>query len=328
LSLNTVIVVEMNEDELKDYLRAGEIAYNAKEFAKSYVSPGKKLLDVAEKIEGFIISSGGNLAFPVNLSINDVAAHRTPLFDDAEIIPENSVIKVDLGVHINGYIADTALTLIFNDRYVKAGEAVKKALEKGLREVRPGVKFSDIGRVVEKVIRRSGYKVIRNLTGHNLGRYLIHAGESIPNYRDPFNRGRFRSGRAYAMEPFGTDGKGWVKEISSFAQIYSLRRNVGERADLSDIEEDVLEFVKNNFKTLPFCERWLKPLIGKHGIEGVRSALDGLVKKAIFYKYPVLVEAGKGYVIQFEETFIVTEEGPLITTNPPLNEKIKTFKKV
>ncbi len=320
----------MEEDELRNYVSAGEIAYKAKQYALKIVSPGKTLLSVADEIEKYILEWGGGLAFPVNISVNHVAAHRTPLIDDEEVIPENSVVKVDLGVHVKGYIADTALTVIFNERDERLGEAVKKALRKGLSEVRPGVRFTDAGRVIEKVIRSAGYKVIKNLTGHSLGRYRIHAGESIPNYKDPFNRGRFRKGGAYAMEPFGTDGKGWIKEVHSSVQIYSLSRPINEDSlpsGLPDVEEDVLTHVLKEFKTLPFCERWLRPLVSKYGITEVRSAINALVGKGFLYRYPVLVEAGRGFVVQFEETFIVADEGVLVTTNPELNETIKNLKK-
>ena len=317
----------MGEDELKYYMRAGEIAYNAKKFAEGVVKPGKTLLEVADSIEKYIIDSGGDLAFPINLSVNHVAAHRTPLIDDKEAIPEDSVIKVDLGVHINGFIADTALTLIFNDKYVRLGEVVQKALVKGLSQVKPGVKFSDAGRVIEKTVRKAGYKVIKNLTGHNLGQYRIHAGESIPNYRDPFARGRFKAGKAYAMEPFGTDGKGWVKEIHSLIQIYSLRKVPEDLDKLGPEKAKIVDYVTKKFRTLPFCERWLRPLIGELGINEVRGALQELSRGGVLYSYPVLVEVGKGFVVQFEETFVVGDDGPIITTNPVLREEIKTFKK-
>jgi len=317
----------MGEDELKYYMTAGEIAYKAKKFAEGAVKPGKTLLEAVESIEKYIIDSGGGLAFPTNLSINYVAAHRTPLIDDKEIIPEDSVVKVDLGVHVNGFIADTALTLIFNDKYVRLGEVVQKALLKGLSQVKPGVKFSDAGRVIEKTIRKAGYKVIKNLTGHNLDQYRIHAGESIPNYRDPFARGRFKVGKAYAMEPFGTDGKGWVKEVHPLIQIYSLRKVPEDPDKLGSEKAKIIDYVTKNFKTLPFCERWLRPLIDELGINEVRVALRELSRNGILYSYPVLVEVGKGFVVQFEETFVVSDDGPIITTNPVLREEIKTFKK-
>ncbi|MCD6324374.1 MAG: type II methionyl aminopeptidase [Desulfurococcales archaeon] len=316
----------MEEEELRNYITAGEIAFKAKQYALKIVSPGKSLLSVADEIEKYILEWGAGLAFPVNVSVNQIAAHRTPLVDDEELIPENSVVKVDLGVHVHGYIADTALTVIFNEKYVKLGEAVKKALEKGLSEVKPGVRFTDAGRVIEKTIRVAGYKVIKNLTGHSLDRYQIHAGESIPNYKDPFNRGRFRKDKAYAMEPFGTDGKGWIKEVHSSVQIYALRKPISEEnfpSGLGDVEEEVLAHVIKEFRTLPFCERWLRPEIKKFGVNGVRNALNMLSGKGFLFKYPVLVEVGRGYVVQFEETFVVTDEGILITTNPELNETIK-----
>ncbi len=314
----------MDEEVLKAYLKAGDIAYRAKKFASEVVKPGIPILDAAEKIEGFIREEGGEPAFPLNLSINYVAAHRTPLADDPEIIPDDSVVKVDLGVHVDGYIADTAITLIFNDKYVRLGEVVKKALLKGLAAVRPGIRFKDVGRVIEKVIRRAGYRVIKNLSGHSLGQYVIHAGESIPNFKDPMSLGKFRAGRAYAMEPFGTDGKGWVREVKGSAQIYSLRSLEASRG-LSEDEVKVIDYLLSTRKTLPFCERWLTHLFPE--LSALRETLQSLVNKKRLYAYPVLVEVNKGYVVQFEETFIVTEDGILVTTNPEVNSELESLKK-
>jgi len=134
------------------------------------VKPGVKLEEVAEKVESYIRELGGQPAFPLNISINEVAAHRTPMIGDDEVIPEESVVKVDIGVHFNGYIADTAVTLVFNDKYNKLAEAAADALEKALLAVGPGVRFSKVGAVIETTIKKHGYKAIKNLSGHSLDR--------------------------------------------------------------------------------------------------------------------------------------------------------------
>jgi len=298
--------------ELEKYMRAGEIAFEAKKLAEKIVRPGTPILKIAEEIEELIRSRGAAPAFPTNISINHVAAHRTPYVGDTEVVPEGAVVKVDIGVHVDGYIADTAITIVLDDRFESLAEAVRSALLKALKKVRAGARFRDVGFVIEREIKAAGFKPIKNLSGHSLGRYQIHGGEYIPNYRDALAIGRFRSGGAYAIEPFGTNGRGYVVEDRSSIQIFALR---SIRGSVSGFEAEVLDVIRSRFSTLPFCERWLVDL---GDIDAVRGALRGLVAKKILTQYPVLVEAGRGMVAQFEETVYVTSSGVYITTNPEL----------
>lgn len=299
---------------LKKYIKAGKIAEEVKGLSFKIVKPGAKLVNIASAIEGKIRELGGEPAFPTNISINYVAAHRTPLADDTEVIPESSIVKVDIGVHVDGYIADTAVTIVLDDRYASMAQAAKEAVEKAVISVGPGIKFGEVGKVIEKVAKLYGFKTIKNLSGHSLGRYLIHAGDTIPNFRDPFSIGRFKVGYAYAIEPFVTNGAGMVTELKGFTQIYSLKKT--KFKGLSEDEDLLLKEIMNKFKTLPFCERWLTDLISP--LERLRELLTKLVAKGYLHKYPVLVEAKRGYVTQFEETVILTKDGVIVTTNSEL----------
>ncbi len=302
----------MDGEELEKYMRAGEIAFEAKKLAEKIVRPGTPILKIAEEIEELIRSRGASPAFPTNISINHVAAHRTPYVGDTEVVPEGAVVKVDIGVHVDGYIADTAITIVLDDKFEPLSEAVRSALLKALKKVRVGARFKDIGFVIEREIKAAGFRPIKNLSGHSLGRYQIHGGEYIPNYRDALAIGRFRSGGAYAIEPFGTNGRGYVVEDRSSIQIFALR---SIRGSVSGFEAEVLDVIRTRFNTLPFCERWLVDL---GDIDAVREALKGLVAKKVLTQYPVLVEAGRGMVAQFEETVYVTSSGVYITTNPEI----------
>ncbi len=302
----------MDGEELEKYMRAGEIAFEAKKLAEKIVRPGTPILKIAEEIEELIRSRGAAPAFPTNISINHVAAHRTPYVGDTEVVPEGAVVKVDIGVHVDGYIADTAITIVLDDKFEPLSEAVRSALLKALKKVRVGARFKDIGFVIEREIKAAGFRPIKNLSGHSLGRYQIHGGEYIPNYRDALAIGRFRSGGAYAIEPFGTNGRGYVVEDRSSIQIFALR---SIRGSVSGFEAEVLDVIRTRFNTLPFCERWLVDL---GDIDAVREALKGLVAKKVLTQYPVLVEAGRGMVAQFEETVYVTSSGVYITTNPEI----------
>ena len=301
----------MDEEEVKNYIRAGEIAARVRDFAERIARPGMKILDLAETVEKKIIEMGGKPAFPCNISIDWEAAHRTPIIGDELVIPEDSVVKIDIGVHVDGYIADTAVTVSFNPKYESLLNAVREALEKALHVVSAGVKFSEVGRIVEDTLRARGFKPIRNLSGHSLDRFIIHAGESIPNYHERLSLSRFKSNRAYAIEPFGTDGRGFVVESDTIT-IYALWKT-GKVKGLTLDERKLFATIRERFKTLPFTERWLSDVF-ENDVDKLRSILSRLLKKKIIYGYPILVEAGKGMVAQFEHTVLIRDKEVIVTT--------------
>ncbi len=301
----------MDEEEVKSYIRAGEIAARVRDFAEKIAKPGMKILDLAELVEKKIVELGGKPAFPCNISINQEAAHRTPIIGDELIVPENSVVKIDLGVHVDGYIADTAVTVSFNPRYEPLLDAVREALDKALKIVSPGVKFSEVGKIVEDTLRSHGYKPIKNLSGHSLDRFIIHAGESIPNYYERISFSRFKPNRAYAIEPFGTDGKGFVVESDTIT-IHALWKT-GKVKGLTLDERKLFNTIRQRFKTLPFTERWLQDVF-ERDVERLRKTMEKLLSKKIIFGYPILVEAGNGMVAQFEHTILVLDKEVIVTT--------------
>ncbi|BEP17045.1 type II methionyl aminopeptidase [Pyrofollis japonicus] len=299
----------MDEEILRAYIEAGRIAKMVREEAAKRIQPGLSVYEFCTWVENRIVELGGKPAFPCNLSINDVAAHYSPLVGDELLVPEDSVVKIDLGVHVDGYIADTAVTVSFSDKWSLLLEAVRSALDKAISAIAPGVKFSEIGRIIEATITSYGFKPISNLGGHSLARYTIHAGESIPNVYEPFLRGKFGTGKAYAIEPFGTNGAGSVKE-GDLVTIYALvRPNLKRR--LNDIQRRVLNTIRERFRTLPFSERWLTDVAP---IEDIRNALRRLSRMGFLAQYPVLVEKGGGMVAQFEHTIVITDSGDVIVT--------------
>lgn len=303
----------IDEDVVKKYLKAGEIAWRVKHFILSYLRPGTKLLELADMAEAMIKELGGQPAFPLNISINSIAAHKTPLLDEVgAVVGNDDIVKVDIGVHVDGYIADTAVTINFNDKLNLLVESAREALEKSLSIIGSGVRFSSIGSIIEETARKYGFKSIRNLGGHSLGRYLIHAGDIIPNYNDVFQVGKFRSGGAYAIEPFISNGKGYVVETDE-TSIYALAKTKFKK--LTTQESQLVNQIINKFKTLPFCERWLARETGLP-INTLRNNLNSLVLKNILMKYPVLQEVlHTSYIAQFEETVLICD-GILIITNP------------
>jgi methionyl aminopeptidase len=296
-----------SDEVIKKLIKAGEIAKKALRYAERVTKPGVKVLDLANSIEKYVEDIGGKLAFPVNIGVNTVAAHYTPIYMDDTIIPDNSVVKIDLGVHVDGYIADTALTVCFNPVYEGLLEATRKSLEKALEVIKPGIRASEIGKIIENTIRSHGYKPIKNLSGHGIERYTIHSGVIIPNYNDLLNVHRLYSG-VYAIEPFATNGAGLVKELNQVT-IYALRSTSRE---LPDEVKSFYEKIYNDRRELPFTTRWY--IQSNTDVNKVRETIATLKKYKLLVEYPVLVEKENGLVSQFEHTIIVTRKEVIITT--------------
>ncbi len=295
----------METRELEAYRKAGKIASEVKEWSKKLIKENAKILNLAEQIEKRILSLGGQIAFPVNICINDITAHYTPRFNDATILGKDDVVSVDLGVHVDGYIADTAYTVDLSGKYKKMLEVNKKALEEALKLVAPGVSVAEIGKKVQEVITSEGFKPIENLTGHQVEQFDLHAGITIPNIDVPYEK-KIEEGMVLALEPFVTDGYGRViesKQVEIFSFLEEKPTRIREaRILLKKIEER---------ESLPFAARWFSKEIPPMRLE---LALRDLVNRKILKDHPTLHEKEKGVVSQFEDTIIVTKDGGEVTT--------------
>ncbi|MEM4224788.1 MAG: type II methionyl aminopeptidase [Desulfurococcaceae archaeon] len=297
----------MDEESISKLLKAGRIAKEAREYATRSAKPGVKILTLAEMIENYIRELGGEPAFPVNIGINSIAAHYTPVYNDESVIPDGSIVKIDIGVHIDGYIADTAATVFFNPAYEGLVEAARSALERAIELMKPGVKASEIGEVIERTIRSAGYKPVKNLSGHSISRYTIHSGVTIPNYHDVLARHRLNPG-VYAVEPFATNGVGMVKE-AKLVTIYALKT----RAREPPLElKRVYEYIYTSRRELPFAVRWYAR--SDMELEQLKKSLEQLKKLGYLHEYPVLVEKADGLVSQFEHTVVILKNEVIVAT--------------
>ncbi len=287
--------------EEENYIKAGKIAAKVRDAAVKMAMPGAKLLKIAEFIESETRKLGGEPAFPANLSLNEIAAHYTPTKNDETVIPEDSILKIDVGVHVDGYVADTAETIAFSDEMESLSKASHDALEEAIKLVKPGAKISDISKKIEDVIRAQGYKPVSNLTGHGLERYFLHAEPRIPNVAIKSDT-RLKEGMAIAIEPFATSGVGEVRD-SAPALIFML---LGKKPLRGEDARKVAAFAER-FNGLPFAERWL-PF---DSTSRARLALRELRDKGILYDYPPLKE--RSMVSQHEHTILVKDE-PIVTT--------------
>jgi methionyl aminopeptidase len=293
----------MDPEILEKYRRAGKIAGEALNYCCSLAKPGAKLLDIAEKTEGLIKSKGGGLAFPLNIGINSTAAHYTPFHNDEKVFHEGELVKLDLGAHIDGYIADTARTVeIGSENNQTLILAAEKALEKAIETVRAEISVSDVGKAIEKEINLQGFLPINNLSGHRVDKYDLHQGLTVPNVGKIKIGKRLKEGYAVAIEPFATNGAGHVKE-SVGGNIFMLMKPKLARYPS---EKQFLSYAEKQFKTLPFAERWCTEFAEK---DKLRFLLGSMTRRNIIYSYPQLVEAGNGMVAQAEHTVIVTRDG-------------------
>lgn len=293
----------MNTAEIEKYRKSGKIAKQAVEYAKQIVKPGMKLAEIADKIEEKILSLGGKLAFPINLSINEIAAHNTPSYDD-EAIAEG-LLKIDLGVSINGFISDTAFSLDLenseeNKKLIKASE---QALDAALKIIKPGIKLKEIGNSIQTAITSFGFAPIRNLCGHELGKYTVHAGLTIPNV-DNGSEIQLKEG-AYAIEPFSTTGIGLVYDGKP-SGIYKLE---GIKAVRESLAREILAYIAEEKQTLPFSQREIVKKFSQRALYSLRL----LEQQGIIKQYTHLIEKNKGKVAQSEHTILITDKVEIIT---------------
>ncbi|MFC7226754.1 type II methionyl aminopeptidase [Salinirubellus salinus] len=290
----------LDDAKYEKHREAGRILAQVRDEAAERLEVGTGYLEISEWAEDRIRELGGTPAFPVNVSVDEEAAHGAAAPGDERTVGEQ-MVKLDIGVHIDGWLADTAVTVDFTGQ-TELVEAAEQALEAALEVVEPGVQTGDIGAEVEDVIDGYGYNPVVNLTGHGLGHWEQHTSPNIPN-RAVSQGVELEVGDVVAIEPFATDGGGKVHEGSD-EQIYSLEREASVRDRAS---RQALETIVEEFKTLPFATRWLDT-------PRAEMALRRLKQKNIVHGYPVLKEADGKFVSQKEHTIIVTEDGCDITT--------------
>jgi methionyl aminopeptidase len=292
--------VDLDAEQFEKHREAGEILAEVRDEAAEMVEVGASHLEVAEWAEDRIRDLGAQPAFPVNISIDEEAAHATPSVDDTSTFGED-MVNLDIGVSVDGWLADTAVTVDLSGN-PELKDASEEALDAALDVVEAGVETGEIGAVVEDVIDGYGYNPVVNLTGHGLGHYQQHTPPNIPN-RAVEQGVELEVGDVVAIEPFATDGGGKVSEGAE-EEIYALENEGSVR---NRDARKALEQITEEFKTLPFATRWLDA-------NRAEMAIRRLKQQDILHGYPVLKEEDGCLVSQKEHTIIVTEDGCEVTT--------------
>ncbi len=291
----------MDNQIKQNYIKAGRISAEVLEYGKSLIKKGNSLLDATEKIEKKIFELGGKPAFPVQMALNEVAAHFCPLEDD-ETVFENQVVSLDLGVHVDGAIGDNAYTIDLSGSYNNLVKAAQHALAEALKIVNVGTELREIGKTIDETIKSYGFNPVRNLSGHGLDVYNIHTKPTLPNF-DNGDKTKLTKGMAFAIEPFATTGTGIVSE-KGHPTVFMLERKKPVR---SPITREILKEIES-YDNLPFAERWL---IKKFGAKA-NFALRELTQLGMIHQFPTLVESSNGIVTQAEHSILIDDGGEVI----------------
>ena len=284
-------------DQKECLIKAGEIARKTRDYAREICKENSKFIDITEKIENKILELGGNPALPVDISVNNIAAHDTPLYNDERVLKKEDLVKVDLGVHVEGYIADTAVTLEINsNKNHKLIEAAENALKEAVKLAVPDTPLFEIGKIIQEKITKSGFTPVKNLSGHGLDKYLVHTPPTVPNYNNN-DQTKLKEDMVIAIEPFATTGVGLVTE-GKMSSIYALLRVKNTR---NFDARKIIKFIGENYKTLPFAERWI---IKQFGVKS-QILLRILENEKIIEQFSILPEKSKALVSQAEHTILV-----------------------
>jgi methionyl aminopeptidase len=288
------------------FRKAGRIASDCREWAKANIKPGVSIRYVLETVEDTIRQRGAAPGFPAQSSRNQIAAHYCSSPEDDQCYQENDCVKVDIGVHVDGYIADTAASvdLSADGRWTALINSSRSALAAAIATIRNDVQLADIGGAIERTILAAGYQPVRNLTGHGLGRWKVHTAPQIPNYPER-GSGTLKTGMVFAIEPFASTGRGYIREAGK-AEVFMLVR---PPAKAKGLDKDVLKAIES-WRGLPIARRYFLHL----DREAVEDTITKLARQGSLVRYPPLVEDEGVMVAQYEHSIYLGPEGVEVLT--------------
>ncbi|MDP6642233.1 MAG: type II methionyl aminopeptidase [Candidatus Nanoarchaeia archaeon] len=276
---------------MDDWVKAGKIAAEVLDYGKKLIKIDESILKITEKIESRIKSLGGEPAFPINISTNYIAAHYTASKEDKNRFKEGDLVKLDVGVHVNGAIGDNAVTIDLGKNKLLV-DASKSALNEAVKIVKEGLEVREIGKVIQTKIQEHGFSPVINLSGHRMDIFNVHAGLTIPNY-DNGDKTRLEKDMIIAIEPFATNGEGKVIEGKG-SDIFKLLKKKPVR---NEHARKILKIIEK-YQGLPFAKRWIDSSMKD-------LAFNILEREKIIHQYPQLIESSRGLVSQAEHTVMV-----------------------
>jgi len=334
----------VEESDLKQWRDAGHVARRTLEGIKGEIISGKAWIDVIDSAERFIRRHGGHPAFPVTISVNNMAAHYTcntdldppEGFEGEMIFEKGDLVKLDVGVHIKGALGDNALTVEVGNGglHTEQIKAAKEARDAAIEKMHPGTPWYKVGEAAQQAASDAGFEPIRNLCGHRMERWNLHTGLSVPMFacgtNNPGFKGEVEVGGVYAIEPFNTTGKtGMIENVPPIGSSNILRvtgdvkiRKALSKGKLKPLGATMARYIEERYNTLPFAERWAYPLLAKpfpeEDDDALRKKWKTLVKKLTSIRfledYHALRDVDGGMVGQFEHTAYISEGGPEVLT--------------
>jgi methionyl aminopeptidase len=199
------------ESELIGMQKASEaVAYTLKAM-RDYAQPGMTTKQIDDYGANLLAEFGAKSApyltygFPgfTCISVNNEFCHGIP--SSKKVLKEGDLINIDVSAELDGYWSDNGASFVLGEdihQHQQLVEASKQILHKAIYNIRGGVRISDIGHLIETEAKKLGYRVIKNLTGHGIGRSLHEAPSEIANYRDRYNFTRFKKNSVVAIETF------------------------------------------------------------------------------------------------------------------------------
>jgi methionyl aminopeptidase len=296
----------MDTYALDCFRRAGRIASGCREWAADAIRPGVEVRHVLESIEAKIREQGAEPGFPAQSSRNSVAAHYCSGPTDSMTYEVGDCVKVDLGVHVDGYIADTATSVDLSEdgEWTPLIRASSDALAAAIATVDDKVPVGKIGAAIERTIVTAGYQPVRNLTGHGLGRWKVHTPPQIPNYAE-HGGGNLAAGMVFAIEPFACNGRGYIKEAGR-AEVFMMVRPPRKAKGL---DKDLLKAIES-WRGLPIARRYFNDF----DPPVVEDTIQKLARQGALMRYPPLVEEEGVMVAQTEHTLYLGPEGVEVLT--------------
>ncbi|HYK73945.1 MAG TPA: type I methionyl aminopeptidase [Pseudoneobacillus sp.] len=203
-------MIAKTEEDINGLKEIGKIVAEIRDELVQRTKPGvttKELDDIAGELfekTGAVSAPKGIYDFPgfTCISVNEEVAHGIP---GSRVIQEGDLVNIDVSGSKNGYFADTGVSFVVgegNEKLAKICDVAKEAFEEGLKKIKPGSKKSGIGKAVIQTARKHGLTVIKNLTGHGIGRSIHEAPDHVYNYHEPWDDELLKDGMVIAFEPF------------------------------------------------------------------------------------------------------------------------------
>ncbi len=298
---------EASEDIWEKWRRAGVVAREALEIARPMIEPGAKVIDIIDAVENHIRANSSGTSFPCNVSLNNIAAHYTSPLNDETVIAEGDLVTVDCGSHVDGCIADTAFTVALNPDQADLVKAAEAATNMAIKMMRPGAKLNTIGALIEDTIKNAGFNPIKQLTGHQLKEYELHAEKQVPCVSGK-SEVLVEEGEVYAVETFASTGSGNITDLPNptIYQLLPIRVPVRFKGS-----KEFLGIARKEYREFPFAERWLAERM-KHAT--LKMAIRELRQNGALLAHHILAEEKGEFVSQHEHTVIITEKGHEQTT--------------